>query len=73
MVTARERQKSVVGNVWCFRVEPDVFGPNRLVEKEGSMIIWMTDDARRLPVRAQVNSPVGKIEIKLKRAKNLKS
>jgi len=37
------------------------------------MIIWMTDDARKIPVRSQVNSPIGRIEIKLKTAKNLKS
>lgn len=72
-VTARERQKSVFGNVWCFRVEPDLFGPGRLIEKEGSMIIWITDDAKRLPVRSQVNTPIGRVEIKLKSAKNLKS
>ena len=44
----------------------------RLIEREGKMIIWITDDARRLPVRSQVHSPYGKIEIKLKSAKNLK-
>ena len=72
-VTARERQKSVLGNVWCFRVEPDLFGTGRLIEKEGSMIIWITDDARRLPIRSQVNTSIGRIDIKLKAAKNLKS
>lgn len=71
-VTAREQQKTIFGKKWCFRVEPEVFGPNRLIEREGSMIIWITDDARRLPVRSQVNSPYGKIEIKLKSAKNLR-
>lgn len=71
-VTARERQKSIFGNVWCFRVEPEIFGPNRLIEREGSMIIWMTADHRRIPVRSQVNSPIGRVEIKLKTAKNLK-
>lgn len=71
-VTARERQKTVLGNIWCFRVEPAVFGEGRLVEKEGSMIIWITDDARRLPIRSQVNSPIGRVEIKLKSAQNLK-
>jgi hypothetical protein len=65
-VTARERQNTAIGKVWCWRVEPDVFGPGRLIEKEGSMIIWFTDDARRIPVRSQVNSPVGRIEIKIK-------
>ena len=71
-VTAREQQKTIFGKQWCFRVEPEVFGANRLIEREGSMIIWITDDARRLPVRSQVNSPYGKIEIKLKSAKNLR-
>jgi hypothetical protein len=71
-VTAREQQKTIFGKKWCFRIEPEVFGRNRLIEREGSMIIWMTDDARRLPVRSQVNSPYGRIEIKLKSAKNLR-
>ena len=67
-VTGREQQKTVLGKVWCFRVEPQVFGPNRMIEREGSMIIWITDDARRIPVRSQINSPIGRIEIKLKAA-----
>jgi hypothetical protein len=65
-VTAREQQRTVLGRVWCFRVEPDVFGPGRMIEKEGSMMIWITDDARRVPVRAQINASIGKIEIKLR-------
>lgn len=71
-VTARERQKSIFGKVWCFRVEPEVFGANRLIEKEGSLTIWMTDDARRLPVRAQINSDIGRVEVKLKSATGIK-
>lgn len=72
-VTARERQKSVLGNIWCFRVEADVFGPGRLIEKQGSMIIWITEDARRLPIRSQLNTSIGRVEVKLKTATNLKS
>ncbi|MEP7148554.1 MAG: DUF3108 domain-containing protein [Acidobacteriota bacterium] len=71
-VTARELQKSIFGRKWCFRIEPQVFGPNRLIEREGDMTIWITDDARRLPVRSVVNSPYGKIDIRLKTAKNLR-
>lgn len=66
-VVAREQQKSILGQVWCFRVEPEVFGKNRLIENKGSMIIWMTDDARRLPVRSQINSNIGRFEVKLKK------
>ena len=69
-VTARERQKTVLGNIMCLRIEPDIFGPRRLIENDGSMIIWVSDDARRIPVRSQVNASIGKIEIKLKSAKD---
>lgn len=71
-VTARERQKTEIGRVWCWRVEPQVFGPGRLIEREGSMIIWITDDARRIPVRSQVNSSIGRFEIKIQSVQNLK-
>ncbi|HSK71968.1 MAG TPA: DUF3108 domain-containing protein, partial [Pyrinomonadaceae bacterium] len=70
-VTARERQKSILGKVMCWRVEPEVFGTNRPIEQEGNMIIWITDDSRRIPVRAQVNSKVGRVEIKLKKAEKI--
>lgn len=66
-VTAREEQKTILGKVWCFRLEPEVFGDNRLIEREGNLTIWLTDDERRIPVRAQINSDIGKVEVKLKR------
>ncbi|HMQ03034.1 MAG TPA: DUF3108 domain-containing protein [Pyrinomonadaceae bacterium] len=72
-VVGKERQKTAIGRVNCFRVEPVVFGPGRLLEGEGSMIIWITDDARRIPVRSQVNASIGKIEIRIKSAKNVGS
>ncbi len=72
-VTARETQKTIFGKVACFRIEPVVFGPGRFIESKGSMIIWITDDQRRIPVRSQVNASFGKVEIKLQEAKNLKS
>lgn len=72
-VTAREMQKTEIGRVMCFRVEPQVFGPGRLIEGNGSMIIWITDDARRIPVRSRVNASVGKIEIKIRSITNAKA
>jgi hypothetical protein len=72
-VTAREMQKTEIGKVMCFRVEPQVFGPGRLIENEGTMIIWITDDARRLPVRSRVNASVGKIEISIRSVGNAKT
>src|SRR5574338_822463 len=72
-VTAREIQKTEIGRVMCFRVEPQVFGPGRLIEGNGSMTIWITDDARRIPVRSRVNAPIGKIEIKIQSVSNAKA
>jgi hypothetical protein len=65
-VTAREEIRSILGKNWCFRIEPEIFGDNRLIEQEGSMILWITDDSRRLPVRSQINSNIGRVEVKLK-------
>lgn len=65
-VTAREQQKSVLGKQWCFRVEPTVFGDGRMIEQKGSMIIWFTDDDRRVPVRSQINTTYGRIDVRLK-------
>lgn len=66
-VTARERKKSILGKKWCFRVEPQVFGEDRLIERDGDMTIWITDDKSRIPVRANINTSIGKIVVKLKK------
>jgi hypothetical protein len=71
-VAARELQKTIFGKVWCFRIEPDIFGPGRLIERKGSMKIWLTDNDRRLPVRSQINTEYGRVEVKLKTASNVK-
>ncbi len=65
-ITAREEMKSILGKTWCFRVEPEIFGDNRLIEQKGNMIIWITDDSRHLIVRSQINSNIGRVEVKLK-------
>jgi hypothetical protein len=69
-VTGRERLKTEIGRVWCFKIEPEVFGDGRMIEREGSMIIWITEDSRRIPVRSQVKASFGKLEIKLKSMSN---
>ena len=66
MVTGREMQKTVLGKINCFKVEPEIFGPGRLIEQKGKMVIWFADDSKQTPVKAQIDSQYGKIEIKLK-------
>ena len=68
LVTGREQIKTDIGKMWCFRVEPDVFGDGRLIEQKGKMVIWFTDDERHTPVRGQISASVGKIDVKIKSA-----
>ena len=72
-VTARERLKTVLGKVWAWRVEPEVFGEKRMIQDEGKMVIWLTDDLRRLPVRSLIQTSFGKIEVKLRSAEGLRA
>lgn len=72
-VTARERQKSILGKKWCFRIEPEIFGPDRLItDQEGDMTIWITDDEKRIPVRGRIHTKLGKIEVRLREVEKVK-
>lgn len=64
-VTARETQNSILGKTFCFRVEPEVFGDNRMIQQKGKFVIWITDDARRVPVRAQIDTELRGIDFNL--------
>lgn len=67
-VLERKTMKTVVGKVTALRVEIGLFGAGRLVnDRKGEMSLWITDDARRLPVRAQLKADVGTLDIKLKK------
>jgi len=68
-VTARETKEidTVLGKVKAVRIEPAMFGATSLVRARGQLSIWITDDERRLPVRAQLKVDLGTFDIKLKR------
>ncbi len=66
-ITARERKKSILGKKWCWRVEPEVFGDGRIIEQRGSLTIWITDDEHRIPIRAELETKLGDVRIKLKK------
>jgi Protein of unknown function (DUF3108) len=66
-VTAREQQKSLDKKVWTYRVEPEIFGDKRPFAGKGKLVIWITEDASRLPVRALINMKLGKIDVRLKK------
>lgn len=71
-VAAQETQNTIFGKIQCFRLEPEVFGTGRMIESEGSLKIWISADNRRLPVLGEINTKIGKIEVKLTKVENKK-
>lgn len=72
-ITARELIKSELGKRWCWKVEPEIFGDGRIIEKEGKLTIWITDDIDRVPVLAKLDTKFGDVEIKLRQFENLRT
>jgi hypothetical protein len=68
-VIERKRMKTVLGKVQTLRLEIELFGADRLIQdRTGRMSLWLTDDARRIPVRALLDTDDGDLDIKLKKA-----
>jgi hypothetical protein len=67
-VVERRRMKTILGRVNVLRVNPELFGPERLIDDEkGEFTIWFTDDAQHIPVGGRVKTDYGTFDIKLKR------
>ena len=70
-VVEKKRMKTILGRVEVLRVNPELFGPGRLIDDwQGEFSIWITDDARHIPVGGRVKTEYGTFEIKLKRIVN---
>ena len=67
-VVEKKRMKTILGQVNALRVNPELFGADRLIDKEqGEFSIWITDDARHIPVAGRIKTDYGTFDIKLKR------
>lgn len=67
-VVEKKRMKTILGRVDVLRVNPELFGPERLIDEEkGELSIWITDDARHIPVGGKVKTDYGTFDIRLKR------
>lgn len=67
-VVEKKRMKTILGRVDVLRVNPELFGPERLIDDEkGEFSIWITDDAQHIPVGGRVKTDYGTFDIKLKR------
>jgi hypothetical protein len=70
-VVEKKRMKTVLGRVDVLHVQPELFGKDRLIDDEkGEFSIWITDDARHIPVGGRVKTDYGTFDIKLKRFVN---
>ncbi|HUI40650.1 MAG TPA: DUF3108 domain-containing protein [Terriglobia bacterium] len=56
-VQAREQIDTPLGRRYAFRMEPTVFGS--LYKRKGRMLIWISDDDQRLPLRIKAMISVG--------------
>lgn len=67
VVAEKKKMKSIVGKVAVVRIDVELFGPGRPVEEgKGKMSIWVTDDERRLPIKARLSHDIGQLDITLK-------
>jgi hypothetical protein len=67
-ISAAERVKTPLGEVSAWKVRPTVVDDkNRLAGR--NMAIWVSDDARRLPVKFQAELPVGTFNLVLREAR----
>ncbi len=70
-VVEKKRMKTILGRVEVLRVNPELFGPGRLIDDEqGEFSIWITNDARHIPVGGRVKTDYGTFDIKLKHIVN---
>lgn len=69
-VVEKKRMKTVLGRVQVIRVDPELFGSRGMVTVKGQFSIWLTDDQRHIPVKAQIKAEQGTFDITLKKASN---
>ncbi len=65
IVHGKERVEVEAGTWNCFVVEPVIEGEG-LFKHEGKLTLYITDDARRIPILIKTKVPVGSIDVELK-------
>lgn len=66
-VVEKKRLKTVLGRVEALRIDAEIYGHGRLLDGEGQLSIWVTNDSRRLPVSARVKTEYGTFDITLRK------
>jgi hypothetical protein len=63
-VHKRERIEVPAGKFNCVLVEP-ILKSEGVFKSKGSILVWLTDDERRMPVLVRTKVPVGSINVAL--------
>lgn len=63
-VIGKETLKTAAGTFDCLKVRPSV-SVDGVPDKKGEMTVWISDDARRIPVKTQAALPFGKVNVVL--------
>jgi len=66
-VLRKERVKVLAGSFDCILVQPHLKFEG-IFQQKGEVFIWITDDARRIPVKIQSKIAIGAININLQDA-----
>ena len=69
VVGKREEVKVDAGKFKAIKLDAKIFD-GRYIRRSGEMFLWVTDDARRTPVRARIKTNGATVGIELKRAKH---
>ena len=67
----KERIKTPLGTFNCLKFSPEI-KPGRIFKKDSQLLLWVTDDGNRIPVKAEVEILVGSVTLELTNAKGLK-
>ena len=67
----KELVKTALGTFNCLKFSPSI-QPGRIFRKDSKLYLWITDDANRIPVKAQVEILVGSVTLELMSAIGLK-
>lgn len=65
IVEGREEIKASAGTFKAIRLNVKIFD-GRFVRRSGEMLMWLSDDARRLPIRARVKTSGATVTVDLK-------
>lgn len=65
LVGKTEKLDTPFGKLKTIRLEPKLFGPGRLISRQGEMTMWLTDDDRHIPLRIVAKTSAGTVTANL--------